>query len=235
MDNSGTGHRVITALGDSERYDSVAASDIIAYCAPSLGQVRRGDERTSRARLFDPEDFAQIVSDLIGDLAHLAHRHGHDIRDAISRGLSFFEEETASNTSHSPRKSLAVDVFGQAHQNRVFRDRSWLKYRVGFRRWLTRRRLCTVTTSSPAPATVFDALNRAASFIPIDPAEPETLPCVVIGGAQVYTYWTEARLTVAVHVDTGEIPEQLLSKQDTVPLFLRLTVNGDLRHHSHLP
>ncbi|MEW1677929.1 hypothetical protein AB0O47_32550 [Streptomyces noursei] len=68
-----------------------------------------------------------------------------------------------------------------------------------------------------------DKFNRAAHFLP--QVDDDTKPCVVIGGAQVYAYVEPgAGIVVLLHLDTGEIPDVLLSAKETVPV--RVTVNG---------
>ncbi|MER7497094.1 hypothetical protein ABT033_31415 [Streptomyces pharetrae] len=68
-----------------------------------------------------------------------------------------------------------------------------------------------------------DEFNRAASFLP--QVDDDTKPCIVIGGAQVYAYVEPGvGIVVSLHVDTGEIPDVLLSARETVPVHI--TVNG---------
>lgn len=68
-----------------------------------------------------------------------------------------------------------------------------------------------------------DEFNRAACFLP--QVDDDTKPCVVIGGAQVYAYVEPGvGIVVSLHVDTGEIPDVLISAEETVPV--RITVNG---------
>ncbi|GAA1978205.1 hypothetical protein [Kitasatospora viridis] len=65
--------------------------------------------------------------------------------------------------------------------------------------------------------------NAAATFLPADPAEPGTLPCIEIGGAQVYAYLDDdGTLCVSVNLETAA--PGLVRADDTVPL--RITV-GD--------
>ncbi|WP_329468604.1 hypothetical protein [Streptomyces sp. NBC_01431] len=52
-----------------------------------------------------------------------------------------------------------------------------------------------------------------------------TLPCLETGGTQVYAYWSCGEgLVVSVHLDTGEVPGDLISPDGTIPI--RITVNG---------
>lgn len=77
-----------------------------------------------------------------------------------------------------------------------------------------------------AGRTYLQDLNLSAQFLPMEPDDESTLPCVETGGAQVYTYWTkEDGLCVSVHLDTGEIPEQLHNHDGTVPV--QVTVNDE--------
>ncbi|MFI8265355.1 hypothetical protein [Streptomyces sp. NPDC085665] len=69
-----------------------------------------------------------------------------------------------------------------------------------------------------------DQLNLAARFYPKDARDPDTLPCVETAGAQVYAYVEPNGLCVAVHLDTGDIPAELVNRDGTVPI--RITVNG---------
>ncbi|MER7688739.1 hypothetical protein [Streptomyces sp. NPDC097610] len=69
-----------------------------------------------------------------------------------------------------------------------------------------------------------DELNNAARFLPRGPNDPDTLPCVENGGAQVYAYWEPLGLCVSLQLDSGDIPETLLNHGKTVPV--RITVNG---------
>ncbi|WP_329317203.1 hypothetical protein OG723_44405 (plasmid) [Streptomyces sp. NBC_01278] len=84
-------------------------------------------------------------------------------------------------------------------------------------------------TNSKTPAVqlseaLADRLNLAARFYPKDARDPDTLPCVENAGAQVYTYVEPGGLCVAVHLDTGDIPAELMSPDGTVPI--QITVNG---------
>ena len=70
-----------------------------------------------------------------------------------------------------------------------------------------------------------DNLNNAARFLPRDPNDPDTLPCVETGGAQVYAYWKpHIGLRVSLHLDTSNIPDVLLSRGGIVPVSI--SVNG---------
>jgi hypothetical protein len=64
-------------------------------------------------------------------------------------------------------------------------------------------------------------LNRSAYLEP----DPNT-PAIVIAGVAVHTYVDpeDGQVVVSVHLDTGDVPEDLLSAEETVPL--RITVNG---------
>jgi hypothetical protein len=76
-----------------------------------------------------------------------------------------------------------------------------------------------------ADRTYLNDLNLRARFLPQEPDDENTLPCIETGGAQVYAYWTAEGLCVSVHLDTGEIPEQLYDVDGTIPVHV--TVNGD--------
>ncbi|MEU6070510.1 hypothetical protein ABZ864_40230 [Streptomyces sp. NPDC047082] len=64
-------------------------------------------------------------------------------------------------------------------------------------------------------------LNRAA-FLEGD----SDTPAIVVAGVAVHAYVDveDARFVVSVHLDTGEVPNELVSARETVPL--RITVNG---------
>lgn len=63
-------------------------------------------------------------------------------------------------------------------------------------------------------------INRAARF-----EGSSDTPAIVTGGVAVHAYVKNGRVIVSVHLDTGEVPEELLSEDETVPLTV--TVNGD--------
>ncbi|MGW7100289.1 hypothetical protein [Streptomyces sp. NPDC054838] len=70
------------------------------------------------------------------------------------------------------------------------------------------------------------AHNAAATYLPMDPEEPDTLPCIEIAGAQVYAYVDESgTLRVSVHLDAGDVTA-LARPDGTVPL--RVKVNDDV-------
>lgn len=71
-----------------------------------------------------------------------------------------------------------------------------------------------------------DTLNRRARFLHQHRKDRSTLPCMETGGTQVYAYWKRGEgLVVSVHLDTGEVPDDLISPDGTITL--RITVNGD--------
>jgi hypothetical protein len=46
------------------------------------------------------------------------------------------------------------------------------------------------------------------------------------GGTQVYAYWKRGEgLVVSVHLDTGEVPDDLITPPGTI--MLRINVNGN--------
>lgn len=63
-------------------------------------------------------------------------------------------------------------------------------------------------------------INRAARF----EGDSDT-PAIVTGGVAVHVYVENGRVIVSVHLDTREVPAELLSEDETVPLTI--TVNGD--------
>ncbi|WP_329375808.1 hypothetical protein [Streptomyces sp. NBC_01483] len=70
-----------------------------------------------------------------------------------------------------------------------------------------------------------DSLNRRTRFLHQHRKDRTTLPCVETGGTQVYAYWERGEgLVVSVHLDTGEVPDDLISPDGTI--MLRITVNG---------
>ncbi|MER6616363.1 hypothetical protein [Streptomyces xantholiticus] len=73
-------------------------------------------------------------------------------------------------------------------------------------------------TVTPARAR---ELNRAA-FLEGD----SDTPAIRVGGAAVHAYVDADRgqIVVSVHLDTGEIPDDLVSADETVPLLI--TVGG---------
>jgi hypothetical protein len=74
--------------------------------------------------------------------------------------------------------------------------------------------------------TLAHELNLAARFLPEDPDDDDTLPCVETGGVQVYAYWAANEgLCVSLHLDGG-IPDGLTTDAGTVPV--RITVEGHL-------
>lgn len=75
-------------------------------------------------------------------------------------------------------------------------------------------------------------INMAATFLPMEPPavietdpvtggpapyDPDggTLPCIEVGGVQVYAYFSDGVLHVSTHYDTAD-PE-VLTEDDTVP------------------
>lgn len=70
------------------------------------------------------------------------------------------------------------------------------------------------------------ALNRGARFLHQHRKQRGTLPCLETGGTQVYAYWERGEgLVVSVHLDTGEVPDDLISPDGTI--LLRINVNSD--------
>lgn len=66
------------------------------------------------------------------------------------------------------------------------------------------------------------ALNLSATFLPMVATEPATLPCLVIGGVQVYAYVKDGELRVSLNYDTAD--KYLLGSEERVPT--RINVNG---------
>lgn len=56
-------------------------------------------------------------------------------------------------------------------------------------------------------------LSRTARFLP--QTDPDTAPCIEVGGVQVYAFITEGELRISVHYD--EADPRLLTDDDTVP------------------
>lgn len=69
----------------------------------------------------------------------------------------------------------------------------------------------------------YDEINRGAKFLPLDGAG--TWPMLSVGGADVSVGWADGVLRVLVAVDTGEIPAELESAGETIPM--EITVNGE--------
>ncbi|WP_406378321.1 hypothetical protein [Streptomyces sp. NBC_01618] len=69
-------------------------------------------------------------------------------------------------------------------------------------------------------------LNRRTRFLHQHRKQRGTLPCLETNGTQVYAYWKRGEgLDVSVHLDTGEVPADVISPDGTIPI--RITVNGD--------
>jgi hypothetical protein len=69
-------------------------------------------------------------------------------------------------------------------------------------------------------------LNRRARLLHQHRKQRGTLPCLETGGTQVYAYWSCGEgLVVSVHLDTGEVPGDLISPGGTIPI--RIRVNGE--------
>jgi hypothetical protein len=49
------------------------------------------------------------------------------------------------------------------------------------------------------------AINRAITFLPVDPADDTTRPCLVVAGVQVYAYVRNGELIVSLDFDESEI------------------------------
>jgi hypothetical protein len=62
-------------------------------------------------------------------------------------------------------------------------------------------------------------LNRAAIF------ESGDTPAIVVGGAAVHAYVKDGELVVSVHLDTGDVVDDLLTSEENVPT--RINVNGE--------
>ena len=63
-----------------------------------------------------------------------------------------------------------------------------------------------------------DDRNLDARFLPQDPDDPDSLPCVDIGGVQVYTYFKHGELHINVHydgLDIDAVTPTLLTLGDT--------------------
>lgn len=75
------------------------------------------------------------------------------------------------------------------------------------------------------------AHNLGARFLPADPTDPETLPCIEVAGVQVYAYvHPEHGLTVSVHTDGDTASDLTADGGDQVAM--RMTVNGDSVHET---
>jgi hypothetical protein len=72
------------------------------------------------------------------------------------------------------------------------------------------------TSLSPARAA-----NEAAEFLPANPDDDGTLPCLRVAGAFVFAYVTDdGVLQVSVHVDAGDIPSWLLQPDGTAAVHI---------------
>ena len=70
-----------------------------------------------------------------------------------------------------------------------------------------------LTTTVPSA----DESNYNVEFLPADPNEPDSLPCMVLLGMQVYTYiGKDGRRRVSIDVETAE-PELLTDDDCVVP------------------
>jgi hypothetical protein len=56
-------------------------------------------------------------------------------------------------------------------------------------------------------------LNAAARFLPM--GSDGVLPCIEVGGVQVYAYFADCELRVSIHYDTADA--EVLTKEGTVP------------------
>lgn len=68
------------------------------------------------------------------------------------------------------------------------------------------------------------ALNRSTRFLHQHRKQRGTLPCLETGGTHAYWKGGEG-LVVSVHLDTGEVADDLISPDGTI--LLRINVNGD--------
>jgi hypothetical protein len=67
-------------------------------------------------------------------------------------------------------------------------------------------------------------LNAAARFLP--PEGDGVLPCIEVGGVQVYAYFADGELRVSVHYD--EAYPEVLTQAGTVPT--RVSIGGDIEY-----
>lgn len=75
-----------------------------------------------------------------------------------------------------------------------------------------------VTSMTPAPAArcpfepfhldESDDFNATAEFLPMDPEDEGTLPCVVVAGVQVYVYVEDGKLVISADFDTSELGDR---------------------------
>lgn len=81
-----------------------------------------------------------------------------------------------------------------------------------------------------------DEINRIARFLPMTGPYPDedgdmSLPCIEVGGVQVYAYFKGGRLHVSVDVDTAH-PE-VLDDDHCLPYLF--TVNGEVEASAGAP
>lgn len=74
----------------------------------------------------------------------------------------------------------------------------------------------------PEDADADTRANLTARFLPQDPADESTHPCVEVSGVQVYAYREDGRLVVSVDLDTADL--SLSNDDGTVPM--EITVQG---------
>jgi hypothetical protein len=79
---------------------------------------------------------------------------------------------------------------------------------------------------------VEDNINQRASFLPMtgpyrDEDGDGSLPCLMVGGIQVYAYFKGGELVVSVHYDTADA--RITTDEGTVPT--RVSLGGEDVHY----
>lgn len=78
----------------------------------------------------------------------------------------------------------------------------------------------------PGKALLDKALNRAARFLPQREDDEDSLPCVEIGGVQVYVYFADGELRISTHYDDA-YPE-VQTEAGSIPT--RVSIGGDVEY-----
>lgn len=77
-----------------------------------------------------------------------------------------------------------------------------------------------------------DRINQRASFLPmtgdyLDEDSDGSLPCLTVGGVQVYAYFEGGELVVSVHYDTAD--DAVSNDKGCVPT--RVVLGGEVVHY----
>jgi hypothetical protein len=70
-------------------------------------------------------------------------------------------------------------------------------------------------------------INEAAVFLP--QVDDDTLPCLMVGGVQVYAYFGNGELVISAHYDTAD--DAVVNANKCVPT--RVNIGGTDVYHEH--